>query len=514
MEKAFASLEDFSRTITSLANVGGAANESFPLLTIPDWEVRAKDFSLVSGASWMAYIPLVSKDIRPAFEDYMNQSQGWVQDLYDATWDNVTARPIVGPVYKFVEDATSPVGLARQAEDYNVTQSYPLWQMYPPFELFGTTLERWVGYNMWSSPEWIGPIQDATKQRKPNLADLSHTPLFGRATAEGVVPSPESYVWQPVFSANDDDEADIVGFICVFFPWDMYFMNILSDENRKVVARVESSCGGRGDFMLEGSKVTTLPPHVIPENATAEEAAMILEERSPLINDDIQLTSDFAEFLRCQGDDCSDFSCDFTLNVFPAHDNDDQFHSPVPIYATIVVLVLFAFTSLVFVLYDYVLQRRNKLVIESAQKTNAIVAKLFPTQIHDRLFGLQKEEEEDGKSGANKTGISSFIPETSSKFKLNSFLNGNTKASPQGSGTQERGSLADFFPCKSYFVVSTFPILAFRYAVTYATQVSSSTHLISFPFIITSSRNHYVWRCQRVQCLGKCTKSIRCFYTP
>lgn len=450
MEKAFASIEDFSRTITSLSNVGGVANETFPLLTIPDWEVRAKDFSLASGASWLAYVPVVSKEIRPAFELYMNENQGWVQDMYAAAGGNVTASPIFGSVYKFAPDANSSTGLTFAVEDYNATQSYPLWQTYPLFEIFGLTTERWVGFNMGSAPNSVGQIQDATKQRKPNLSELSQNPLFGRPTEEGVVPSPESIVWQPVFSANDDDDADIVGFIVVYLPWDIYFTNILSDENRKVVAHVESSCGGRGDFMLEGSKAITLPPHVIPENATAEEAAMIQEVHNPLINDDIQVTSDFAEFLRCHGDDCSEASCDFTLHVYPAHDNDDEFYSPIPIYATIVVLVLFAFTSLVFVLYDYVLQRRNKLVIESAQKTNAIVAKLFPTQIHDRLFGMHNEETDNGKSGGNKTGISSFVPESSSKFKLNSFLSGSTKTNPQGSGTQERGSLADFFPGKLY----------------------------------------------------------------
>lgn len=446
VEKAFATLEDFSRTITSLSSVGGV-NESFPLLTIPDFEIRARDFSDVVGASWVGFVPAVTNETRAAYELYAYQNQGWIQDMYDAAGTNETAEPIIGPIYKYVADANSSTGIGFAVED-DTPLSYPLWQMYPPFEIFGLKTNLWVGFNLLSSVDYTGAIADATTNRKSVLADLSHDNIFGRATTEGIVASPESFVLQPVFSANDDEDADIVGFLLVFLPWDIFFTNILSDEERKVVVLVESSCGGSGDFEVIGSEVTTLPPFVVPANVTEGEGEELREAYHSIhINDEIHAQSEFAEFLRCQGDGCSELGCDFVLHIFPAPDNDDAFYSTLPLYMTLAVLVLFAFTSLVFLLYDFYVQRRNNKVIETAFRTNAIVAKLFPTQIHDRLFGMHEDKSPPLKGGG-MMGRSSITQ--SSKFKLNSFLSSTamnpTNPTDSTSFTQERGSLADFFP--------------------------------------------------------------------
>jgi hypothetical protein len=43
------------------------------------------------------------------------------------------------------------------------------------------------------------------------------------------------------------------------------------------------------------------------------------------------------------------------------------------------------FTSLVFLLYDRLVERRQKKVMSTAVQSSAIVSSLFPSQVRDRL---------------------------------------------------------------------------------------------------------------------------------
>jgi hypothetical protein len=51
------------------------------------------------------------------------------------------------------------------------------------------------------------------------------------------------------------------------------------------------------------------------------------------------------------------------------------------------------FTSLVFLLYDRLVERRQK-VMSTAVQSSAIVSSLFPSQVRDRLFPIDGEGHE------------------------------------------------------------------------------------------------------------------------
>jgi hypothetical protein len=57
------------------------------------------------------------------------------------------------------------------------------------------------------------------------------------------------------------------------------------------------------------------------------------------------------------------------------------------------VVLICLLTSIVFVLYDCLVQKRQKKVMTSAQQSNAIVSSLFPAQVLDRLMGDDEENE-------------------------------------------------------------------------------------------------------------------------
>ena len=237
----------------------------------------------------------------------------------------------------------------------------------------------------------------------------------------------------------------------VYLPWDIYFQNILTESEYQVAVEVKSTCGGEATFLLDGSNVETLPPPT-PSDPTAEEQVDIPGEKvhphADYMDFKHEVVSEFATFTRCSGEHCGRL-CNFTLYIRPSVDMEEGFHTQVPVYLTIAVVVLFVFTSSVLFLYDFLVRRRNSVVLNNASRQNQIISKLFPAQIHDRLFGMN-----DAKAmrRGGKLQTMSPIP-AGARFKLNSFLtNSTTTTSEQpmesahelGHDTTE--SLADFYP--------------------------------------------------------------------
>jgi hypothetical protein len=67
-----------------------------------------------------------------------------------------------------------------------------------------------------------------------------------------------------------------------------------------------------------------------------------------------------------------DNSCQYRLSVYPTAELEDQYITQEPVIYASIVLAVFIFTSLVFLLYDYIVQRRQAKIMASATRTNDI----------------------------------------------------------------------------------------------------------------------------------------------
>jgi hypothetical protein len=68
-------------------------------------------------------------------------------------------------------------------------------------------------------------------------------------------------------------------------------------------------------------------------------------------------------------------------------------------------VLIFAFTSAVFLLYDWMVEQRQRKVMASAVHTSAIVSSLFPSTVRDRLF----KADEDNAAFQQSSGLESFF---------------------------------------------------------------------------------------------------------
>ena len=88
--------------------------------------------------------------------------------------------------------------------------------------------------------------------------------------------------------------------------------------------------------------------------------------------------------------------CRYTITIYPSQDFKDEHITPVPVVITLAVAGIFAFTIVMFFVYDRLVERRQNLVLTKAVQSTAIVSSLFPKNVRDRLMDSARGSSEKG----------------------------------------------------------------------------------------------------------------------
>ena len=78
--------------------------------------------------------------------------------------------------------------------------------------------------------------------------------------------------------------------------------------------------------------------------------------------------------------------CLYYLSIYPTVKYEDNTKTFIPITYAFVVIVVFVCLIVLFLLYDILVERRQRQVVVSAAKSDAMINSLFPAVIRDRLF--------------------------------------------------------------------------------------------------------------------------------
>jgi hypothetical protein len=77
-------------------------------------------------------------------------------------------------------------------------------------------------------------------------------------------------------------------------------------------------------------------------------------------------------------------NCPYTIYLYPSDEYQSLFITNNAIVFSVCVVLIFVFVSFVFLIYDCLVERRQKVVLNTAEKTSAIVSSLFPSVIRDQ----------------------------------------------------------------------------------------------------------------------------------
>lgn len=144
--------------------------------------------------------------------------------------------------------------------------------------------------------------------------------------------------------------------------------------------------------------------------------------------------------------------CPFTIKVYPSSQKQAYYQTSNPIIFTAAAVLIFVFTSAVFLLYDYMVERRQKKVLSTAVRSTAIVSSLFPAVVRDRLFPV---DEEAPASPTKQTRTFAAVGLANPKNRLKNFLNDGKTLEDMEDETERSTSVSKSAPIAELFPETT-----------------------------------------------------------
>lgn len=355
-------MHDFGTSITSTAM---AMEQTWPNVTVPDFHRRAMASQDVSGGRFLALTIAVdaTDEARASWNQYSNENIGWYNESHKL------AGTTPGPIIPFMMSLNSAWGGEEDTENPAAIPSYGTqlhlvdWQVAPP-PTNNPLLIR-VDWRHEFTERWNYMNETGRTARSP-IVDLN-------SWLEEPTTDPINLYYQPVFSDFSETKS-LVAMVHMALNWHDHFENLLHDETEGIMVVLKSTCGDLMTLQIDGSTVTNLGD------------GDLHDREFEYLGQTAGLTLALNEILEGSAESEKGISCGYSLTVYPSSKFQESYTTMKPLGYMLVVLGIFAFTSLVFILYDLLVQKRQETVMDSAVKTNDIVDSLFPDQFRQQML--------------------------------------------------------------------------------------------------------------------------------
>jgi hypothetical protein len=177
---------------------------------------------------------------------------------------------------------------------------------------------------------------------------------------------PISHIAIPIFETWQGDTHDkVVGVVESFIYWRWFMRGVLPHDEVSIIVVIEDNCTGSFTYQVNGPEVRVVGAgdrHDPKYNAYRVAGSL----RPHTIADGT-----------LHGMPLNDKSCPYTFHVYPAHEGYSHFITNEPIIVGLSLAIVFAFTIGMFLVYDQLVERRQRLLLAKATQSTAIVSSLF-----------------------------------------------------------------------------------------------------------------------------------------
>eukprot|EP00980_Cylindrotheca_fusiformis_P010488 scaffold2324_cov116-Cylindrotheca_fusiformis.AAC.15 len=387
----FNALDAFSVSISSqAAGEMELRNFSWPFYRIPDWSVRAQRLAALTGVEdpFITYSPIVRQHERNAWEEFANDAYPILyQEAIDKEGNNagMTVKNLLHKTVPFVytldEVSRTIIPASRTGDLLPSFQQYPL-KFFPLLPVLP------MGYDL----RTYGTFQDLFRItraiKRPAIGGfLIHSDVETEVSGSEIV--------QPIFDRADTADSDriVVGGICLQLHWLDYFKNLFreDDSEAEIIVVLKNSCPVLPDPIDIVPESATSTDHVVTYQVGGNKAIVLgMEDLHDPKYDSLEVTETFID-LGIDHSKVPDGLCVpiLSLHVYPSETLEKKFKTHNRAIYTSVVVAIFTFTVLVFLLYDFVVGRLQRKVMDRVNKQDMIVANVFPSTIRDRLYQAQ-----------------------------------------------------------------------------------------------------------------------------
>ena len=185
---------------------------------------------------------------------------------------------------------------------------------------------------------------------------------------------PVSIVFLPIVDSFSNDRKP-VAVLVANLRWAGYFENILTDSTQPVRVVLSNTCQDTFTYEIRGTQAIFLGKGNLAHRDYEDMAISIdLDETKIIIEPNtiaLTLNQDI---------------CRYNLQIYPTPEGDDYHNNFFPLIITMTVAAVFLMTAAVFFFYDVMVERRQKVVLDTAQRSTAIVSSIFPKTVRDQLL--------------------------------------------------------------------------------------------------------------------------------
>ncbi|CAB9525455.1 Receptor-type guanylate cyclase gcy (Partial), partial [Seminavis robusta] len=404
----FDNLESLAASLTTEAM---DLNMTWPFVVFPNFQIQGMMSNEITGASVVNINPIVPHEIRADWEAFsVANYEPWFKAGHD--YDKYASKKLYvhEKLNQTMPESMSRIprvhwnesGIFPNITSYEITDRgwnpvrdwdtdfyYPSWQRAPVEDFNPTVNVNWGhvrGFErfMKGMIRYDQPV--LTRVSDANYLSLNYDDRFEyleRARA------PHSYLYVPIYDSHVQNRS-IVAVLSAFLQWENFFINVLPESESGILLVIDGTCGAqRYSYRLDGKEAIFL-------NASD------MHDRQ---FEDMKRVFEFAPFAMLKNETDQQLFCQYSARIYPSEEWQSDFFTAQPYAYAFAVVGCFALTTLVFIIYDILVQRRQKKVMETATKTNAIVTSLFPSNVRSRLMEeLAPAPEEKAKNAFLNTG--------------------------------------------------------------------------------------------------------------
>jgi Adenylate and Guanylate cyclase catalytic domain len=219
----------------------------------------------------------------------------------------------------------------------------------------------------------------------------------------------------------------IVGIIAVSIYWREFIRDILPPGSDGVVVVIQSPCNLPFTYQMYGPNVKYLG---VLDLHDSKYDHLLMESKVVDLNSFALRSGVYT------GAPINENVCPYTVSIYPSDVMKSDFTTRNRTIALISVLLIFAFTSFVFIIYDCSVECRQDKVMESAVRSSAIVDSLFPSTVRNQLYEAQAEKRNQRKQKGSELGGEALSAIDENSMNSSSML----------SQVLSQGSIAQVYP--------------------------------------------------------------------
>eukprot|EP00538_Stauroneis_constricta_P012478 CAMPEP_0119548166 /NCGR_PEP_ID=MMETSP1352-20130426/2141_1 /TAXON_ID=265584 /ORGANISM="Stauroneis constricta, Strain CCMP1120" /LENGTH=1235 /DNA_ID=CAMNT_0007593355 /DNA_START=105 /DNA_END=3812 /DNA_ORIENTATION=- len=413
--------ETVSLQITSHASATGSV---WPNVTVPKFEALAQQLSRFTETTSSGISVLVDQADRAAYEEYKAFTNPvWIRESLDFMGRTDEALPFVFP---YIHNELTETG-------FNISGPAASGVYCPLAQVSPVDFSFFLNFDNYGTPSTEIVYRAAAESKSTIFSYVVN--MDANVTSENDWPA--SFMASPIMEDVTED-SPVVGILVGNLLWHSFFRGLLPEDGSEIYLVVRNTCNQEFTYVINGPNVDYLGEGDWHESPS----------------DELVISKDFTAFTSLD-------LCRYSLHIYPSQGFYDKHHSFEPILSTVTVLVTFAATAIVFLLYDILVERRQSTVMKKASKSHAIISSLFPANVRERLMADAGETSNSGNdNGENKSQphrtwrLASARGDAENQGARSMFGNGNNINSMQplasGTGHSTPGGMskpiADLFP--------------------------------------------------------------------